>query len=117
MHDFVKLEVWGEARHLARKIYKITAGFPETERFGLSSQMQRAAVSIPSNIAEGAARGTPADFRRYLRIAAGSASELQTQLYICGDVGLIGSEVALELGAATNRIRNMLFGLERSHGT
>jgi four helix bundle protein len=115
MHDFTKLKVWFEARGLTKRIYETTARFPDRERFGLTSQMQRAAVSITSNIAEGAARGTSADFRRYLRMAAGSASELQSQLYMCRDVGLLQPERADELIDAADHIRNMLFNLERSH--
>ena len=115
MHDFTKLNVWAEARTLARRIYETTARFPDRERYGLTSQMQRAAVSIASNIAEGAARGTSADFRRYLRIAAGSASELQSQLYLCSDVGLLRPDQADELIDSADHIRNMLFNLERAH--
>ena len=115
MHDFTRLKVWAEARRLARRIYETTATFPDRERYGLKSQMQRAAVSVTSNIAEGSARGTSADFRRYLRIAAGSASELQSQLYICSDVGLLRPGQADELIDSADHIRNMLFNLERSH--
>lgn len=78
-----QLRVWNEALELAAQVYAYTAGLPEQERFGLQSQMRRAAVSVPSNIAEGAARGTTPDYLRMLRIARGSLAELETQLRLC----------------------------------
>ena len=77
-----KLEVWKRSLHFVTKIYKITAKYPNEEKFGLVSQMRRAAVSIPSNIAEGAARNSKKEFINFLHIAQGSAAELETQILI-----------------------------------
>jgi len=77
-----KLEVWQDAMDLVEHIYKSTAGFPNEEKFGLSSQLRRACVSIPSNIAEGAARGSVQDYKRFLVVARSSLTELETQLQI-----------------------------------
>lgn len=84
-----ELEAWKEAMRLARQIYEITQLMPESERFGLYSQMRRSAVSIASNIAEGAGRGTKLEFRRFLQIARGSLTELDTQVWIASDMKLI----------------------------
>ena len=89
MHDFRRLEVWVRACELASDVYRLTNWLPRTEVFGLSSQMRRAAVSVAANIAEGAARATNADFARFLRIATGSAAELQTHLLIASDIGYL----------------------------
>lgn len=77
-----QLEVWQNSIELVQAIYRLTAKFPAEERFGLTSQLRRAAVSVPSNIAEGAARGSKKEFLRFLHIARGSLSEIDTQLHI-----------------------------------
>ena len=77
--SFRDLRVWNKSMDLATMIYSISAGFPKSEIYGLSSQMRRAAVSIASNIAEGSARGTKKDFKQFVAIARGSNYELQTQ--------------------------------------
>jgi len=76
-------------RAICRQVYEQTRAFPADERFGLTQQMRRSAVSIPSNVAEGAARGSNADFRRFLFIAKGSAAELETQLLVATDLGYV----------------------------
>ena len=76
------LEVWKRSLNFVTKIYKVTAEFPADEKFSLVSQMRRAAVSIPSNIAEGAARNSKKEFINFLHIAQGSAAELETQIFI-----------------------------------
>jgi len=82
MQTFRDLVVWQKAVELAKQTYILTQQFPSEERFGLASQMQRAAVSIPSNIAEGKLRGSPKEFMHFLRIAFGSGGELETQIEI-----------------------------------
>jgi four helix bundle protein len=77
---------------ICRQVYAQTRAFPPDERFGLTQQMRRSAVSIPSNIAEGAARGSDADFRRFLFIARGSAAELETQLLVATDLDYVATE-------------------------
>lgn len=82
MQTFRDLIVWQKAVELAKQTYILTSKFPPEERFGLASQMQRAAVSIPSNIAEGKLRGSSKEFSHFLRIAFGSGGELETQIEI-----------------------------------
>ena len=82
MRKHQELRVWQQAMNLVEQVYCITKSFPDDERYGLTSQMRRAAVSVPSNISEGAARGSEKDFIRFLFIARGSLSELETQLLI-----------------------------------
>jgi len=82
IHTFKDLVVWQKAMDLVIEIYALTAQFPKEELYGITSQMKRAAVSIPSNIAEGRRRGTKKEFAQFLRIAFGSASELETQMEI-----------------------------------
>lgn len=99
------LKVWQRGIDLAELIYKLTKTFPKEELFGLSSQMRRAGISIPSNLAEGSGRSTRKDFRQFVLIARGSNDELQTQLIIAerlqlGDPGLRNdaSKLSLEIG-------------------
>lgn len=88
--SFRKLIVWQKAVTLAARVYQLTARFPKDEKYGLSSQMQRAAVSIGSNIAEGSGRAGKKEFYHFLQIAQGSACELETQLEIAHQIGLVG---------------------------
>lgn len=85
-HDLL---AWQEAIKLVKEIYEVTANFPQHEVYGLTSQMRRAAISIPSNIAEGAARKGDPEFLQYLTISRGSLSELETQLIISNEIGYI----------------------------
>lgn len=83
------LDVWKQAMQFAQRIYVLTNDFPKTEQFGLVSQMRRAAVSVPSNIAEGAARQTNKEFIQFLYIALGSLMELETQLILSVEIGYL----------------------------
>lgn len=87
MSDYKDLEVWKKSIEMVAEIYKLSRSFPESEKFGLTNQMRRAAVSIPSNIAEGSARHHSKDFIHFLRISDGSAAELETQLMISRKLG------------------------------
>ena len=89
MHRFKDLEIWKKSRVFCTKIYDITSEFPESEKFGLTNQLRRAAVSIPSNIAEGSSRSSNKDFARFLEITLGSAYEIETQLLISLDLEFI----------------------------
>jgi len=104
--------VWQESRRFVAHVYSATETFPTDERFGLTAQLRRAAVSIPSTIAEGAGRGGDRSFAHYLRIAAGSASETETQLQIAGDLDF-GEAATLETAIEeVLRICKMLWGLQ-----
>ena len=111
MHRHKKLKIWKESMDLVIEVYELTKSFPEDERFGLISQIRRSALSIPSNIAEGAGRGGAKDFRRFLSIAKGSSSELETQLEISFRLGLINSETFDSLSKKIEYIDNMNFRL------
>jgi four helix bundle protein len=82
-----RLNIWQESMDLVEDIYRITSTFPRTEQFALTSQMRRAVVSVPSNIAEGAARDSDKEFLRYLSIARGSLAEIETQIQIAHRLG------------------------------
>ena len=109
MRDYKKLEIWQKALSLCMKIYDATDRFPDSEKFGLSSQMQRAAVSIPSNIAEGSGRRSTRDFHYFLGIAKGSLNELQTQMYIATGRKYIREEEARELNMEIDELGAKLF--------
>ncbi|MBT0608537.1 four helix bundle protein [Aequorivita echinoideorum] len=92
MHRFKDLEIWKQSRAFCKDIYEITSVFLEAEKFGLISQLRRASVSVPSNIAEGASQNSNKDFGRFLEIAIGSCYEIETQLLIANDLGFIKGE-------------------------
>src|SRR3954452_970279 len=108
-----KLVVWKRSLAFATEIYRITAQFPSEERFGLVSQMRRAAISIPSNIAEGAARNTRKEFVNFLYIAQGSASELETQVLISRELGFVVLEASDGLLSELDEISKMIIGLQK----
>jgi four helix bundle protein len=87
IRDYKDLHVWQKAMDLAKQIYSLTGGFPSEEKFGLVSQLRRAAVSVPSNIAEGQARNTTGEYVQFLSHAEGSAAELDTQLRLSIELG------------------------------
>jgi four helix bundle protein len=86
MRDFHEIQVWSKSYALTRRIYEVSRQFPKEELYGLTSQLRRSALSIPSNNAEGCGRDTDADMRRFLQIAAGSASEVDCQLVLARDL-------------------------------
>ena len=108
------LDVWRVAVRLAKDVYAITQGFPKEEQFGLALQLRRSAVSIPSNIAEGAARRSTKELLHFLYMAAGSASELDTQLEIARVVSVDRDKDLLHLQAETERVGMMLRALIKS---
>ena len=105
------LEVWKKSIDFVTELYKITAIFPKEELYGLTSQMRRAAVSIPSNIAEDAARKSNKEFIQFLYIALGSTVEIETQLIISKNLMLINEVSFIELDKERNEIGRMLLGL------
>ena len=108
MRDFRELKVWQKAHALTLEVYRVTAEFPGSELYGLTRQLRRAASSIPSNIAEGCGRGSDADFGRFLQMALGSASELEYQLLLCHDLGLLSERTHQGMEARTTESKRML---------
>ena len=107
MHRFKNLEIWKISRILCSSIYGATKDFPQEEKFGITNQMRRASVSIPSNIAEGASRKSNKDFCRFLEIAIGSCYELETQLIISNDLGFLEQNRLEPLLAELNKVTMM----------
>ncbi|HMC54641.1 MAG TPA: four helix bundle protein [Gemmatimonadaceae bacterium] len=114
MQDFRKLQVWQLNRESTLAVYKITAGFPSEERYGLVSQMRRASVSVGSCIAEGCGRGSTADTLRFFQMAFSSATELLHQLITALDLEFIGRNEFTELDGKLETIRRKLASLMRS---
>lgn len=110
-HD---LDVWKKAISLITDIYKITESFPSAEQYGLINQIRRSAVSIPSNIAEGAARSSSKEFNQFLSIALGSASELETQLIVSSNLNYIEKTNFEKLSEQIVIIKKMIVGLKKS---
>ena len=111
MHVLEDLIVWKKAMTLAEEVYELTLDFPIEERFGLISQMRRCAISIPSNIAEGAGRNTNKQFVNFLNISNGSAYELQTQLLLSSQLGFAAIDDANSIIAGVIEIQKMLYAL------
>jgi four helix bundle protein len=114
LKNYKDLKVWQKAYQLCIAMYKITKGFPKDERFGLTSQIRRAAVSVPSNIAEGYRRKTTQEYIQSLYIAYGSHCELETQIMISKDLGYIKSDDFRELQQHIGDIERMLKALIKS---
>lgn len=113
-YSFEKLEVWNDARNLVKMIYLHTNNFPERERFGLSSQMQRAVVSIVSNIAEGVSRNSVKEKIRFVELAYGSLMELYCQLYVSVDLDYLTPDMFTLIKAEIDKIANKANALKRS---
>jgi four helix bundle protein len=111
------LVVWEKGIALAREIYCLTKNLPADEKFGLVSQMRRAAVSVPSNIAEGQARHTTGEFIQFISHAEGSVAELDTQLTLCQDLQLLDSQETANAANLLDDLRRMLNGLRRKLST
>jgi four helix bundle protein len=114
---YSELLVWQKAMDLVEQIYRVTRSFPPDERFGLTSQTQRAAVSIPSNIAEGHGRKSTGAFLNHLSIASGSLMELETHVQIAVRLGFLSHEACTALLTSTDEISRMLSGLRTSLNT
>ncbi|WP_298762900.1 four helix bundle protein [uncultured Polaribacter sp.] len=108
MHRYKDLKFWQLSRTFCSDIYVNTKSFPDDEKFGLISQLRRAAVSIPSNIAEGASRNSNKDFKRFLSISLGSCYEIETQLLISFDLNFINSDEFDKLNNTLNQIIKMM---------
>ncbi|MBW3467416.1 four helix bundle protein [Arthrospiribacter ruber] len=111
MHNYKELNVWKRGIKLTTEIYKVSELFPSEERFGLTSQIRRSAVSVPSNIAEGAGRRTDGEFINFLGIAHGSICELETQLYVAYELGFIDDKRFNIVTSEVSDIQRMLYSL------
>lgn len=113
MQDFRKLRVWQRSHELSVAIYEASSSFPSHEVFGLTSQIRRASVSIPTNIAEGSGRSGSAEFMRFLHIAMGSACELEYQLLLAKDLGYLDGADHKRLESHTIEVKQMLSALQK----
>ena len=109
MHNYLELKIWQRSRSLVKEVYQLTDSFPKNQQYGLTSQIQRAAVSIPSNIAEGAGRSSKKEFMRFLDIANGSAFELETQLFLSVDLRYVQKEKVDTIISELKEIQKMIF--------
>lgn len=114
VQSFRELTAWQRAMDLVTAVYAVTRQFPGDERFGLCNQVRRAAVSVPSNIAEGQARGRGHDFAHFLRIALGSLQETQTQLLIAERLGYLASCDIAPLDSLVEEVGRLIRGLQKS---
>jgi four helix bundle protein len=111
MKDFKKLKVWEKTHRLTLNVYESSANFPREELYGLTSQIRRACVSVPTNTAEGCGRSSDTDFARFLQISMGSASEVEYLLLLGQDLDLLAHEVYEELHSVVVEIKRMLTSL------
>lgn len=114
VQSYRDLQVWQKARILVKEIYQLSSAFPKEEMYGLTAQIRRAVISVPSNIAEGSSKGSTKEFLRFLSIAYGSLAEVETQLYLAADLYYTDAnkvETAIEMTAELGRMIN---GLDRS---
>ena len=111
--SYRELDVWQFAMEIVIEIYRVTRAFPPEEKFGLIAQLRRAAVAIPSNIAEGRNRLGAAEFRRFVSIARGSVAEVETQLAVAVALGFVGADDIASLASRLDELSKMLFGLYR----
>ena len=112
--SYQDLEVWKLSINFVKEIYRLIEKFPPIEIYGLTNQIRRAVVSIPSNIAEGQGRSSAKEFRQFLAIALGSLAEIETQLIITREINFLGSEETEPLLVTIDRIRKMIKALSKS---
>ena len=114
MHNFRELKIWQKSRMLVKEVYILTQGFPKAEQFGLTSQIRRSAVSIPSNIAEGCGRDTDKQLKYFLEIASGSSCELETQLLLAFDLEYLTEKELNTVEIKINEVQKMIVGFKKS---
>ncbi|HEX9882631.1 MAG TPA: four helix bundle protein [Desulfobaccales bacterium] len=112
--SYQDLDIWKLSIGFVKQIYQLTQKFPKTEIYGLTNQIRRAAISIPSNIAEGQGRNSAREFRQFLAIALGSIAEVETQLIIAREIAYLTQEELVTLLATLDRMRKMAKGLAKS---
>ena len=113
MRDFKKLEIWQFGFEIARKTFLITETFPKIHQWGMGTQMNKAGVSIPSNVAEGSSRSSEKDYNRFIEISLGSSFELETQLLLSKDAKIGGMQLIDETLELVNREQKMLMSFSR----
>ncbi len=111
IHNFRELVAWQKAMQLTKEVYLLTNTFPASERYGLTSQIQRAVVSIPSNIAEGAGRPTEKELVHFLSFALGSVYELETELLLAGEFGYIDAEQSKQINKEVVEVQKLVYSL------
>ena len=111
MRTHKDLDAWKNSMQLAQEIYRFTGSYPQSEMYGLANQMRRAAVSVPSNIAEGAARASAKEFARFLSVSQASLAELETQTILSERMGFLEAQISSRLMGDMNLIRAQLSGL------
>lgn len=111
MQDYRNLKVWEEAHGLTKAIYRVTRAFPKEELYGMTSQLRRAALSIPTNLAEGTGRGSDRDFGRFVQIAMGSACEVEYLISLSEELAYLKKEESQQLNSHLSQIKKMLTGL------
>jgi four helix bundle protein len=111
MKDFRSLKVWGKSHNITLEIYKLTKNFPKEEQFNLTSQLRRAISSVPTNLAEGCGRGSDKDFKRFVQIAMGSASEAEYLILLCKDLKYFSDKEFDKLILEIQEIKKMLSSL------
>jgi len=117
VQDYRKLDVWRLAHELTLEVYRVTTGFPPSELFALTRQLRRSAISVGSNIVEGAGRSSQKELRRFLQIARASCVEAEYQLLLAHDLGYLGVNAYRSSAGKADRLRRMLTSLERSVAT
>ena len=114
MHKIENLKIWSKAMNLAKQVYVVVSELPADEKFGLTSQIKRSAISIPSNVAEGAGRNSKKEFKYFLSIANGSCYELQTQLILLIELNLISKEKVQPLIDSCIEIQKMNYSFQKT---
>lgn len=113
MHRYRELKVWQKGRQLVVEIYQLTKSFPETEKFGITSQIRRSVISIPTNIAEGCGRGSNPELNRFCDIAVGSSFETESLLILAHDLNYIDDKSFKEISEKISEIERMLFSFKQ----
>jgi len=108
--NYKNLDVWKESRKLVSTVYSLAKNFPEEEKFGLTSQIKRASISIPSNIAEGLGRNSKKETRQFVYIAKGSLYEVETQIYLALDLGFLQENQTEEIFNQITTVRKLIIG-------
>jgi four helix bundle protein len=113
-HNFKNLEIWKKSRALVKEVYHLTNDFPSEEKFGLTLQIRRSSISVPSNIAEGCGRGTDKQLIQFLNISIGSLCELETQIHLANDLEFIDNQVNNKIIQEIAEVRKMVMGFKNS---